>query len=290
MITYLKEKNTKFYFSLPTILFLFIMVIFPILFTLYSSVTNSTLSAASGFVGFSNYRQLFQEARFWDSMGNTIYFTITASIFETFLGLLFAILLNRAFRGKTLVKTMFLLPFAATPVAIAMTWQLIYDPNMGIVNAFIALFGMEPKLWLASTETALNCLIFIEIWQGTAIVALIISAGLSLVPDSLYEAAGIDGASSWKCFFHITLPSINNTVFMAFILRFIEVIKAFDIIYATTKGGPMHASETLNIYGYLKAFQYFQFGSASALITMFTIVVTIIGTILLKIKKLTTEG
>lgn len=291
MYLYKKERVAKFWFSLPTIVFFSIMIIFPILFTLVISTTNWTLSASlPDFVGMRNYLSLLHDTRFLNSLGRTLYFTITASVCETVLGIAFAVLLNRSFPGRNVVKTLFLLPFAATPVAVSMTWMLIFDPNLGVANTALAALGIPAQTWLASPDTALGCLIFVEIWQGTAIVTLLISAGLSTVPEDYYEAARIDGASSWQMFWRLTLPLLSGTILIAFIMRFVEVIKAFDIIYSTTNGGPMYATETLNIYGYLMAFQYFQFGSASALIVLFTVVVTLIGVCLLKVKKWTGEG
>ncbi len=280
------EKWAKYYFTGPALFFLIVALIFPILFTLVASFTDWGLSSveAPDVVGLENYLDFFSDKRFINSVGRTIKFSLMTSFCETVLGVAFAIVFSRNFRGKNISKTLCLMPFAATPVAVGVVWKLILDPTLGAANYILGFFGIEGQQFF-SAENALNTLIFIEIWQGTPIVALIVAAGLSTLPTDCLESARVDGANAWQSFWRITFPLMQTTIFTAFILRFMEVSKAFDIIYSTTQGGPVYNSETLNLYAYVTAFQHYKFGKASALVVLFTVIITILGGLLLQLKK-----
>jgi multiple sugar transport system permease protein len=280
------EKNARLIFVAPAILVLVAALSFPIFFTLGASFTDWGLSSveAPEIVGIKNYVRFFGDKRFLNSILRTLKFAITTSFFEIFLGICLGVVFDRNFHGKNIIKTICILPFAATPVAVGIVWKLILDPTLGAANYILGYLKIPPQVFF-SAETALNTLIFIEIWQGTPIVALIIMAGLSTLPTDCFESARVDGANMWQSFWKITFPLMKPTIFIAFIMRFVEVSKAFDIIYSTTQGGPVFSSETLNLYGYLVAFQYYRFGRASALIVMFTVIITIMGGLLLQLKK-----
>ncbi|MFD0589211.1 carbohydrate ABC transporter permease [Paenibacillus sp. GCM10027627] len=265
------DRNLKWIYTLPAVLFVLLMMVFPILYTVRISFFEWSMSAASPpkWVGLANYITLLTEERFWKSVQSTFTFTLGAIIIETFLGVAIALLLFRNFRGKNVAKTIFLLPMVATPVAMGLVWLLIYEPTIGAANTFLKGIGLDPQLWIASPTQALPSLILIDVWQWTPMISLIVMAGLSTLPSEPYEAADVDGASKWQKLIHITLPMLKQTIIVAVMLRLIDVLKTFDIIYATTQGGPNNVSETLNIYGYTLGFQYFKLGTASSLLVLF---------------------
>ncbi len=239
-------------------------------------------------VGLDNYFSLFSSARFWNALIRTFKFAIIALLIQISLGLIIALFLNRDYKGKSMVKTSFLLPMVATPVAIGMVWKLIYEPNIGILNYIIRNWLGGPKIdWLGSTDLALYSLIIVDVWQWTPMVMLIILAGLTSISHELYESAMVDGANKLKIVIKITLPLLRPTIFTAVLLRLIDVLKTFDIIYSTTLGGPGFATETLNILSYRQAFEFMEFGQASATLIVFFLIVLIIAAITIKTKSKT---
>ncbi|RKN80543.1 carbohydrate ABC transporter permease [Paenibacillus ginsengarvi] len=269
------DRNLKWIYVIPAVLFVLVMMLFPIIYTVRISFFEWSMSATTPpkWVGLSNYIDLMKDGRFWHAVGATFYFTIVALLFEVVLGVAIAVLLARQFRGKNFVKTIFLLPMVATPVAMGLVWMLIYEPTIGVANMMLKALGMEPLLWLASTSQVIPSLIIVDVWEWTPMISLIVMAGIATLPSDPYEAADVDGANAWQKFTSITLPLLRPTILVAAMLRLIDVLKTFDIIYATTQGGPNFASETLNLYGYVLGFQYFKLGSASALLVLFFLLV-----------------
>lgn len=265
------DKNFKWTFTLPAVLFVAVMMVFPIIYTVRVSLYDWSMSAArpSVWVGLDNYRYLLTEERFWKSVGTTFYFTALSLGMETLLGVAIALVLHREFAGKHVAKTIFLLPMVATPVAMGLVWLLIYEPSIGGANSILRFLGLPPLEWLGNVKLVIPSLALIDIWQWTPMICLIVMAGLSTLPHEPYEAASVDGASFMQKLVYITLPLLRSTIMVAMMLRLIDVLKTFDIIYATTQGGPANASETLNIYGYVQGFQYFSLGIASSLLVIF---------------------
>ncbi|MGE5673055.1 MAG: carbohydrate ABC transporter permease [Mycobacterium leprae] len=270
------ERHLKWVFPLPAVLFILLMMAFPIVYTLWLSFSEWSMSAVTPpkFVGLANYTHMLgSDARFWASTWRTFYFTVLTVAGEAVLGVALAMLLNRDFPGKNFMKTLFLLPMVATPVAIGMVWLLMFEPTIGFMNYFLGIFHIPPQLWLASERTALPSLALVDIWQWTPMMALIVLAGLVSLPSDPFEAAEVDGASGWQVFWQVTLPMLRPTIGVAIILRSIDALKTFDIIYAMTQGGPNYSTETLNIYAYNLGFGYFKMGAASSLLMVFFAIV-----------------
>lgn len=281
------DRKMNFVFTVPTILFVLGMVLFPIIYTLVLSFHDWRLSANIPweFVGVENYVDLFSDSRFPDAVLRTFIFALIALAVEMVVGVSIAIYLNHSFWGKNLVKTAFLLPMVATPVAIGMVWKLIYEPNIGILNTIIRNMG-GPKIdWLGDSGIALYSLMFVDIWQWTPFVMLIVLAGLTAIPSDPFESAMIDGASRWQMVRKITLPLLRPTIYTALLLRLIDVLKTFDIIYSMTQGGPGFATETMNILSFRQAFEFLQFGDASAILILFFIIVMLIAALTIKLKS-----
>lgn len=283
------DRKLNYVFTVPTIIFVLGMVLFPIIYTFVLSFHSWRMSANIPweFVGAENYMNLFMDSRFPNAVLRTFVFAVIALVIEIILGIAIALFLNHTFKGKNLVKTAFLLPMVATPVAIGMVWKLIYEPNIGILNTIIRNMG-GPKIdWLGDSGLALYSLVLVDIWQWTPFVMLIILAGLTSIPTDPFESAMIDGATRWQTIMKITLPLLRPTIFTAVLLRLIDVLKTFDIIYSMTQGGPGFATETMNILSFRQAFEFMQFGQSAATLILFFVIVMTIAAITIKLKSRT---
>ncbi|HEX5596578.1 MAG TPA: sugar ABC transporter permease [Micromonosporaceae bacterium] len=272
------NNHRKWLFAAPAMTFVGTLIIFPLAWTLYLSLTDAegSVRAESNFVGLQNYLQVLSDTdRFWPAVGRTIAFTGVALLFQIVLGMAIALLLWRPFRGEKWVRVAILMPLVATPVAVGMMWRLIFDPNIGLANQMLGWVGIAPQPWLAGPNSALATTIFIDIWQWTPMVVLILLAGLTSLPDEPDEAARVDGASAWQRFWHITLPLLMPTVIVAILLRGIDALKTFDILYATKGrgGGSFHEVETLNVYAYGLSFDYNKYGISSTVLIIFFLII-----------------
>ncbi|MGZ5374280.1 MAG: carbohydrate ABC transporter permease [Aeromicrobium sp.] len=279
------NRHRKWLFAGPAMIFVGLLIVFPLGWTLYLSLTDArgSVRAESDFVGISNYLEVLTDTeRFWPAVARTFFFTLSAVAAEMVLGMCIALLLLRPFRGEKLVRVAILLPLVATPVAVGMMWRLIFDPNIGFANQLLAWFGLPAQPWLSGVDTALPTLILVDIWQWTPMVVLILLAGLMSLSDEPGEAARVDGASSWQRFWFVTLPLLMPTVIVALLLRSIDALKTFDILYATKGkgGGSFHEVETLNLYAYGLSFDYNDYGIASTVLIVFFVIIVATMTII----------
>ncbi len=267
------DRNAQWLFPLPAVLAILILIVGPVLANAYISVHDWFIGATPKYVGLGNFARALSDHRFWAGLKNTFYFTLVAVPVELVLGLGIAVLFNRDFRGKGLVRTIILLPMVATPVAIALIWALMFNPSLGVLNYFLESLGLPRSLWVASAQLAIPSLTIVDVWEWTPMVALILLAALQSVPTELYEAALIDGAGPVQAFRFITLPSIRSAAVIALILRSIDALKTFDIIYVITQGGPGIASETLNVFAFKTGFEFFRAGYAATLLIFLLVAV-----------------
>lgn len=278
----------KILFIGPAVIFVLLMIIYPIGYTVYLSFhewSGSAIRPPSP-VQFENYETLLNDdPRFVDSVWRTFQFTIFAVSVELILGLAIALLIYDRFPGQGIVRTLILLPMVATPVAIAMAWLLMFEPSVGLFNGILRSLGLPQQLWLGSADQAMPSLIAVDVWQWTPMMVLILMAGLTTLPSEPFEAARVDGANPWQRFFYLTLPLLFPTIVMAVLLRSIDALKTFDIIYTMTRGGPGFSTETINIYGYVQSFEYFRLGKASSLLMIFFAIVLGVSLIFIEIRK-----
>ena len=282
------SKHIKGVFVTPSLIFIILMIIVPLAYNFGLSFTDWQMSLvkAPQFVGLANYKDVLHDERFLNSVWRTVVFSGIAITLETILGVSLAVLINRKFHGRRLVQALMLLPVVATPVAMGMVWQLILEPSIGLGNVIVEALGFAPRSFLATTSfESMFWLIMIDVWEWTPMVMLIVYGGLMTIPQDPYESALIDGAGKWKTFTKITLPLASSSILIAVLMRLIDVVKTYDIIYATTQGGPSFSTETINIYGYLNMFAYYRFGKAAAISVLFFIVVMAIGCGFLKVKS-----
>jgi multiple sugar transport system permease protein len=272
------NDHRKWLFAAPAMIFVAVLIIFPVVWTGYLSLTDAegSVRAESEFIGFANYAEVLQDTdRFWPAVMRTVVFTGGVLLVEVVLGMAIALLLWRPFKGEKWVRVAILMPLVATPVAVGMMWRLIFDPNIGLANTMLGWVGIPPQPWLAGEKTALATTMFIDIWQWTPMVVLILLAGLTSLSDEPQEAALIDGATAWQRFRHITLPLLMPTVVVAILLRGIDALKTFDILYATKGkgGGSFHEVETLNVYAYGLSFDYNDYGVSSTVLIIFFLII-----------------
>lgn len=272
------NKNRKWVLAGPSIIFVAALLLIPLGWTLFLSLTDArrTIRREFSVIGLDNYSEVLTDFdRFWPSVWRTISFTGGALFFELIFGMIIALLLWRPFRGQGFARTIVLLPLVATPVAVGMMWRLLFEPNIGFVNVFIGWFGVSPQPWLSDPATSLATLVFVDVWQWTPMVALILLAGLTSLSEEPIEAAKMDGANPWQRFWFVIVPSIWPVIVAATILRGIDALKTFDILYATKGkgGGSSNDVETLNIYAYGLSFDFNEYGVASAVLILFFLMI-----------------
>ena len=280
------ERNLRILFPLPAIVFIGLLMVFPILYTLYLSFTNWNLTSGMepSFVGLNSYLLVFSEPRFLHALGRTFTFTVFAVAIEVVLGVAIALILNRAFVGKSFAKLLLLLPLVATPIAVGIVFNLFYDPTIGLLNFALNALGLPQGLWVSSEKTVIASLVLVDVWQWTPMITLIVLAGLAGLSEEPVEAARVDGASEWQILRYVTIPMVMPVILMAMILRLIDALKTFDIIFAMTGGGPGYASETLNIMGFKYSFEYFRMGQSSVILVALFIVVLLCSLGIMKLR------
>lgn len=280
------ERNLRILFPLPAIIFIGLLMVFPVLYTLYLSFTNWNLTSGMdpSFVGLNSYLRVFSEPRFLHALGRTFTFTAFAVAFEVVLGVAIALILNRAFVGRGFAKLLLLLPLVATPVAVGIVFNLFYDPTIGLLNFALNALGLPQGRWVSSEDTVIASLVLVDVWQWTPMITLIVLAGLAGLSEEPVEAARVDGASEWQILRYVTIPMVMPVILTATILRLIDALKTFDIIFAMTGGGPGYASETLNIMGFKYSFEYFRMGQSSVILVALFLVVLLCSLGIMKLR------
>jgi multiple sugar transport system permease protein len=249
-------------FVLPAVMALSLVTVYPVLAVLYLSLHRKLLLFdISEFTGLGNYRFLLTDDRFWNALGNTVYFTAASVSLELLLGLGVALLLNRTFRFRGGVTALVLVPWAIPTVVSARMWEWMYNTDLGILNH---LLGMQIN-WLGSPFWAMNAAVVMDVWKTTPFVAILLLSGLKLIPGEVIQAARIDGAGGWSLFRRITLPLLMPVILVVLIFRTMDAFRVFDAVYVLTGGGPANTTETLSIYAYKVLFQTLQFGYGSTL-------------------------
>lgn len=243
-----KERWRSYLFIAPAAALLGVIALYPILAAVRLSFERRILVLhEERFIGLANYRFLLSDARFWTALGNTAYFSVVAVAMELLLGLCFALLLNTSFRGRGLARAAILVPWAVPTVVSAKLWAFLWNPDHGLLPRLLPGHDIN---WLGAPGYAMHAAILVDVWKTTPFVALLLLAGLKTIPDDIYQAAAIDGASRAQAFFSITLPLLRPTIAVTLLFRAIDAFRVFDAVYALTGGGPANTTETLSIYAY----------------------------------------
>lgn len=280
-----------FLFVLPAGVPLLIFLLAPIAVSFFLSMTDMDVFRINKweevrFIGLQNYAKVLTDGMFWKTVLNTVIFagigvpmTIAASLFA-------AVGLNQSYiRGRTLFRTSLFAPVVTTIVAVAVVWRWLYNPDYGLFNWGLRTIGLEPRNWLSDTRYALFSLILMAVWKNFGYYMVIFLAGLQAIPQSLYEAARIDGASSWQCFRHVTLPGVRPTMVLVSILTGITYLQFFGEPYIMTKGGPLNSTTSIVLYMYNHGFKFFRMGYASAVAYVLFGMIFVLSLIQLRWRK-----
>ena len=254
----------------PALATILLIAIFPLAWTVWESLHRHDLRMpwlGKPFVGLGNYAEILGDGRFWGAMGHTAFFTAATVSLELVLGLFLALAMNRAFRGRGVVRAAVLVPWAIPTVVAALLWRFLFDSEAGVANALLVGAGVldEPLVWFIRASTAWVPVILADVWKTTPFVALLLLAGLQNIPRELYEAAAVDGAGPWWRLRHVTLPLLKPAVLVALIFRTLDAFRVFDLVYVLTGGGPGTSTEPIALYTFNTLFQNLRFGYASAL-------------------------
>lgn len=265
-----REARLAWAFVLPALAAIVLIALFPLAWTLWESLHVHDLRMpwrGKPFVWLANYAEVLGDGRFWGALWHTGIFTIGTVTLELALGLILALALNRAYRGRGLVRATVLVPWAIPTVVAALLWRFMFDSQAGIANAVLMKGGLmdEPFVWFIHSVAAWVPIILADVWKMTPFVALLLLAGLQNIDDGLYEAARIDGAGAWQQFTHVTLPLLKPAVLVALIFRTLDAFRVFDLIYVLTGGGPGTSTEPIALYTFNALLQNLRFGYGSAL-------------------------
>jgi len=284
-ISQFMDRRQALLYPAPAVVVLFLIVVLPIAFNIYLAFTKWTVGLGQpAFVGLDNFIDLFTDERVWNGVQVMVYFSGLSLALEIGLGLLIALYFNREFRGSEIVQAIYIFPFAATPVAVALIWRIMLNPEIGVLNYLLRSVGLPGSLWVSSEQMVIPALVMVDVWKWTPMITLIVLAGLKSLPPDPYEAARIDGANALQIFWHITLPMIRPVLIAALMLRSLDNLKEFDMIYTITQGGPGIASETLYLYSYTVGFGFFKAGYGSALMVVVFLIVLLFNVVMNRMR------
>jgi len=283
----LGEPGTAWVFMAPTLVLLGGMLLYPIGYTIWVSFSDFDLATfqPTGWVGWRNYETVLGDPGFRTSLKVTGIYLVFALPIQLILGFGLAFLLNAEWKGRGLLRALFLIPMVVAPIVAGGIWRMLLDPMWGVVNYALGLVGIGPIDWINDPTLAMVSLITIDTWRWTPFVVLIASAGIMALPKDVFEAAWADGASRWQMLWRITLPLLLPVIAAAFIVRWLGAVKMFDIALAATKGGPGQATDVINLYIYEKGFRSLEFGTASSMATIVLVLTMIVTYLLFKVTR-----
>ena len=277
-----REPLFALFLLLPCFVIVAVFAFFPILYSLYLSLHRIILGLpglGQPFIGLENYTALLSDDIAMHSLINTLLFVFSTTFFEILFGLVIALVINSHFRGRGAVRAAVLVPWAIPTVVASQMWRFIFNDKYGLLN-FI-LFGSDTgayTAWLAHPATAFAAIVVADVWKTSSFAGLLILAGLQIIPDELYEASRIDGASAWQQFRRITLPLVKPALLIALLFRTMDAFRVFDLVFVMTQGGPADSTNVLQFYGYKKIFTEGMMGygsTISVLVFFITFVVSL---------------
>lgn len=282
------HKLTPYFIILPAIMVLVFVVIYPMVFSFWISLHKWYLGKPHlfPFVGLRNYYTvIFEDPIFRTSLVNTLILLAICIPIESTLGIILAILLNRDdIKGKKIFRSCLIVPVVIMPIVAGVLWKFKFHPSYGIINYFLGLVGVKKIEWLADPRFALLSITIVDIWQWTPFVFLILYAGLLSLPQEPLEAAKVDGASAWQLFRYLVIPLLTPIIVVALLIRTMDIIKLFDIVYVLTRGGPGDATEVLTLYNFRVGLNYFYMGRAAAISWIIAAIVILLSQLFLRIS------
>jgi len=267
--------------TIPAFLFLIAVMIFPLIRVINMSFYDYRVFEGGRmiYVGFKNFREAFIDKRFLNAVLNTLQFTVVTVGFQFIIGLFIALILDKQFRGRSLIRMAVLLPWALPTVINSLLFRWMFDGQFGLFNDMLLRTGIinQPVQWLASPVGATSAIYFTQIWKVSSLVGLILLAGLQSIPQAIYESATVDGAGEIRKFFKLTLPLLRPAIIVVLIFRSLVALQVFDVIYAMTKGGPADATESVVYNIYMQTFLFTEFGYGSAMSLLLSVLILIFG-------------
>ncbi|MDV3000840.1 MAG: Trehalose transport system permease protein SugA [Chroococcopsis gigantea SAG 12.99] len=285
------QKRTGYLLLTPALSLLTLVFLYPIARAFWLSFQTQNLGTRLQpvFSWFTNYSRMWGDGRFWQSLGNTLIFTFSSVSIELVLGLCVALVLNESFRGRGLVRTLSIIPWALPTAIMGLAWSWIFNDQYGVVNDLLSRLSLIDGgiNWLGEPTLAMVALVIADVWKTTPFIAIILLAGLQNISPDLYEAYSLDGANSWQRFWKITLPLILPQLSIALLFRFAQAFGIFDLVQVMTGGGPAGATETVSIYIYTMIMRYLDFGYGAALVVVtFLLLVAVIAGVNIWLKRL----
>ena len=274
-------------FVLPTLLVLLVAAGWPLVRTVWFSFTDASLSALSekDWIGFDNFMFLFQDEGWWQSVSNTLIFAVSSVFFETLFGLMIAVILHANFRGRPWVRTAVLVPWAIPTIVSAKMWRWMFNDVYGVVNAMLLKLGLidQPLAWTADTNLSMLTVIIVDVWKTTPFMALLLLAGLQMLPQECFEAARVDGIHPLRVFYRVTLPLLKPTIVVAVIFRMLDALRVFDLFYILTSGSTDTMS--MSVYARQQLFDFQSVGLGSAASTLLFVLIAFTTLLFLKLGR-----
>lgn len=280
----MQDVAARWSFVLPAAILLGALLAYPIFYTVQISFSRFDLMTFSAveWVGLDNYRHVLDDYRFWSSMKVTLTYLVLALPLQIILGFSIAFLINAEWRGRGIVRALFLIPMVVAPVVAGGIFRMILDPLWGIMNYLLGRFGIGPLDWFGDPTLAMATIVIIDTWRWTPFVVLIATAALLALPRDLFEAAEIDGANWWRKLWSITLPLLLPIIAATFVVRWLGAVKMFDIALAATYGGPGGATNVINLFIYEEAFRSLRFAESAAMAVVILVLTMLLTALFLR--------
>ena len=279
------ESRDAWIMMAPAIILLLVIAVYPVLRTFWLSLHEMVLTNPGSeypFIGLDNYIDIFKDERALNSILFTLKFTVTTVFFELIIGFAAALVMNKAFKGRGLVRAAILIPWAIPTSVSAMMWKFIYNDQYGLFNDILYKLGIidSYQAWLSTAEGSFMALVITDVWKTAPYMALLILAGLQIIPEELYEAAKIDGANIFQRFRYVTIPNVKGTVLVALLFRTLDAFRVYDLVSVMTGGA--NQTESISLYAYNNLMSFLDFGYGSALAVLVFVIVFIISLIYMK--------
>lgn len=277
------RKFEGYYYVIPAIAFMFIFIFYPIVYNVILSFKDvdvlTLLSSEKKFVGFNNYIEVFKQAEFWKSLFLTCIFTVACIVVQFIGGFALAVVFIRSNVPFKIMKALMLIPYIIPVTVNGILWKFFFSTDGGFINEVLISLGIiqEGIDWLQQPATAMFSVIVANIWCGIPFFMILLSTGLANIPKDYYESARIDGATSWKQFIYITVPSLKASIQASLILGIVYTFRAFELIYVMTGGGPVNGTELLTLFSYKESFTKFEFSIGATISNILMIVLLILG-------------
>jgi len=277
-------------FIVPSLLALFVILAYPLGYSFWLSLRRYVLTPeANVYIGTKNFHRIYHDAQVRNSLKVTFQFAIPVMAINLVWGFILAMLIHHKARGKSFFRIVFSLPILLTPVVVGLNWRVLFNYDFGVVNYYLGLIGIDKQLFLSDPHLAMPTLIAVDAWQTTSFVILVLVAGLAALPEDLFEAARVDGASAWQQTWSLTIPLLKPLFLVIILFRTFELLRVFDIVWTLTRGGPGRLTETYSFHIYAQTFRSMSFGYGSAMSWVLFVISAVVSITLIKLIGIGSE-